>query len=92
MAKQARVKRGHARPSGIKQGETRQTGANWAKRSQPGQNGDDFLHAEIFLGDENVMFCKPGTQVELWEFCLILDFDRTPLKTLHLFLYLSEDF
>ena len=32
------------------------------KGGQMGPQGADFLHAGIFLRDENIMFSKPGTQ------------------------------
>ena len=41
------------------------------------------------------MFSNPNTKTKkakLWGFCSFLDVDRTPLKVLSLFLYLSEDF
>ena len=43
-----------------------------AKRGQRGPKGDqmwpqgaDFLHAGIFLSDENIMFSKPGIQTKI---------------------------
>ena len=35
------------------------------KGGQMGPQGADFLHAGIFLLDENIMFCKPGTKTNI---------------------------
>ena len=46
----------------------RSHGPNGANRTKRGPNGPtraDFLHAEIFLFDENIMFCKPGTKTKI---------------------------
>ena len=43
--------------------------AKWGKTGpkggQMGPQGADFLHAGIFLWDENIMFSKPGTQTKI---------------------------
>ena len=60
------------------------------KGSQMGSQAADFLHAWIFLWDENIMFSKPSTKTKIGRamgFCWFLDFDRAPLKALSLLLY-----
>ena len=54
-----------------------------------------FYMQGLPLWEENIIFSNPDTKTKkakLWGFCSFLDVDRTPLKVLSLFLYLSENF
>ena len=64
------------------------------KGGKMGSHGTNFLHAGIFLWDENIMFSKPGTQTKKGRamgILLIPRFWSSSTETLYLFLYLSEE-
>ena len=82
------------RPNRALWGITWPKGPNGPNEAKWGQMGLIFcMHAYFYEIKKSCLATQALRQKlgKLWGFCLFLDFDRTPLKTLYLFLYLSEE-
>ena len=57
----------------LKSGQTDPAGPSWLNWATQGQMGSDLFNASIFLWEENIMFCNPGTQAKIaWAMWILL--------------------